>query len=253
MAFSVIDGKHSMLEAVGMNKQLVASGFQEGVEGGIGGAINAGNAFWNEEYTGFQHSAVGVHSLLSGSSNIAMGIGFGLASHSFMNSISRAGAGAIEDVYKMGNSVYKAGKSGVYAEEIGGAGMKLFGKESIKTLEKGATPGYWSVGNGTAKAASFVEKGNPFARFVFGWKGGLATAVLMASTWAAGKMLGVAGQLLDESHLAYNQSRIHTYDNRQFTNRGMQMWGMQNQQASMQAALPFEQNMLSIARVYHQR
>ena len=259
MSFKISDGKLHLLEDAGLNRMAIGGGLVSATEGAIGGAIAAGNSFWNEDYTGYQQTAAGASQVFSGAMDIGVGAAFGYASWekgrtlTEIASLKANGMHAFEDVYKSGSSVTAvAGKQGKVL-----AGVAEW--ETIKQAEKG-TRGFWvqSAKEGLAPLRGkgmFLKEGNDFSRMMLGgWK--MPTALIagtMLATAAFEKISSVAGQLMDESHLAFNQAKMHTYDNRQFNNRGMQTWGMQNQQAAMQAVGGFEQNMMSVARVYHSR
>jgi hypothetical protein len=69
----------------------------------------------------------------------------------------------------------------------------------------------------------------------------------------ANAAFSTAGQLLDEAHLAYQQAKYHHYDTRDFNNRQTYEWNMNKQNAMMGSMMPYESNMMSMARVYHSR
>jgi hypothetical protein len=78
---------------------------------------------------------------------------------------------------------------------------------------------------------------------------GLMVGATILGTMAVGKVTSVAGGLMDEAHLAYQQNKYAHYDTRDFNNRATNNWGM-NAMGAMQG---YEQNNMSIARAYHSR
>lgn len=272
MSFKMVNGKHPLLEEIGLNRTMMAGGLSEMVESMAGGAYNAGSSFWNEDYQSFGHVAEGINGTVTGALNVGFGAAFGYAAHNKMGFYNHEKFNYFENVYKKGGNVFTVGPDNVPNRALRGGlpGMERHNLLNEPHPTQGATKGVWKqpkrpfAGRGPSLAEEKMplrgfgkfhagEGGNAFSRFMFGWKGVAAFAALQVGAYVAGKGLSMAAQMLDEAHLAYNQSKYNTYDSRMFNNRGMQTWGMQNQQAAMTASIPFEQNMMSIARVYHSR
>lgn len=254
MAFTPYEGH--FLEQIGINRQMVMSGAAETAIGPVSGTINAYQSWWNEDYTGFQNLAGGISTGIGGLTTAMSGIAFGLATHSTMPTKSLISATMWNPIGKnmfKNQHVWEAAKvgKGIYLKDEAGGFSKLVGgelKAAAQMTEKRFKKGASGFLRGTSlETATFMKR-----PFMLTWGGGLATlAASVLLPWGIGKTLGLAGQLLDESHLAYQQSKYHSYDNRQFNNRSLMGWGMQMQEAAQSTLIPFEQNMMSIARLYH--
>jgi hypothetical protein len=270
MAFSMVST--GWWDKLNMNRQMVASQSKEAVDAGVGGTVNAGYSFWNEDYTGFQHLGAAAAGVSSGSVNIALtaGLGFGLH-HGGINLVKdrlseifqRPAAEYIDNVYQHKGVTYAKALNGGPAIPVGGATntgineLRAFGQseQRIAAIGKHTTmygkKGVWRQPAGAAGIGEGAFTGRSL--LMTGWGAGLSMAAFIGLPIMAGAAFGLAGRLLDEAHMGYQQSKYHHLDKRDFNNRQMMEWNMQKQGQMMDNMMPYENNMMSMARIYHSR
>ena len=178
------------------------------------------------------------------------------------------GAGFIEKGVKNPSSYWLKGEAGALLHSSGDASRTLVGEEAAAmsarlkpaTLFSKQNPVNLMKGRETLGAAEILgggfQLGNQAGkftralRFLGTGKGMLAlSAVQILGGMAVEKVTSLAGNLMDEAHLAYDAQKYPHYDTRQFNNRAMNNWGMN----AMSAMGQYEMNNMSIARAYHSR
>jgi hypothetical protein len=258
MAFKMASS--SVWDQVAMSRQWAASSALEAVQGGVAGATGAANSFWDEDFTGFQRAGEGASAIVSGGSGMALAVGFGLGIHHggkamvqdwFRKVSGRAPAKYIDDVKHWKGISAARGVNGGRASVLNK--INLIGTRGVERTAEAAmakgSKGVWRYTGNQIEGGRFIRSSR-----LMGLSGGLlGTAAAIAIPMAASAVFGVAGQLLDEAHMAYQQSKFHTYDTRDFNNRQMYEWNMNKQNQMMTNMMPYEQNMMSMARVYHSR
>ena len=266
MAFSMVS--HSIWDKLAMNRQMVADSFRSTMDETANGVSNASSSFWNESYTGFQHLGSALTGVVSGGTAAALSIGFGLAMHKGARSWAED---TMRSIRKMPAAQYIDNVSrwkGVSAarDVNGGAGMTLnrtstspwfkgFGSKVSEEAMENGTKGTWryisptKLGDKGIAGGRFIRN----SRIMSGAGSIAAAAAFFVVPMVASSAFGLAGRLLDESHMAYTQSKYHTYDTRDFNNRQMYEWNMNKQNQMMTNMMPYEQNMMSLSRVYHSR
>lgn len=268
MAFKIAEG--DILSKSAMNRQMTAGGINETVRAGVEGSTGALNAAWNEEYTTFQHVGQGLTGVTTGLMNVGFGVGFGLAMHKGLRSMigdkirsfrGQHAAEYIDEAFHWGGLTAARGVNGGAARIIGGPGILARGLLSpehraaaAEHIMKNGKKGVFRMGlNGSGKSTSMSGRFIRDSRLMSKWGGIASVAAFVGVPMLASAAFGTAGQLLDEAHLAYQQAKYHTYDTRDFNNRQTYEWNMNKQNAMMTSMMPYENNMMSMARVYHSR
>lgn len=252
----------SAFELLGFNRYGVAAGALETVDAAVSGASGSLNGFWNEDGTGFQHAMNGIGGVASGAFNIGVGVAFGLATHHGIRSIIGDTASSLLRRPKFQYLEAVKHNGNVFTKMADDSIMRLGSPKSIINKivhqeEKAAafvhgTKGVWrtsSLENAAAGGGRFIRNSRLFS----GWGLVLGVGAQILAPMAIGAVTGVAGQLMDEAHMAYMQSTYHQYDTREFNNRAMQSWEFSKQNQLQSNLIPYEQNNMSLARLYYSR
>lgn len=256
MSFKLAEG--DWMSKLSMNRQMTASSFNEAVQGTAGGIASSAYGIWDENGTGFQHLGTAAAATVSGINAVGLSIGLGLA----MKHGARSWAGdTARKLFGMKPAQYldevKNYRGLVAARPLGGGAPQLlknsFGAAS-KAQEGAAarlamSKGTEGVFRSTGAGGRFIKN----SRMLHGWGGGLTMAAFFVVPMVAQTAFGVAGKLLDEAHTSYLQAQSHSYDTRDFNNRSMYEWNMNKQNQMMTNMIPYENNMMSMARIHHSR
>jgi hypothetical protein len=264
----------NIIEKVGLNRWIMAGGAARAFKGGVAGVSDSVQSFWDDDNTAFQRMGQGAAEIVGGMSDIGVGLAFGYSAHAqkYGQFFGRQ-KGASYNAYlsKDMKGIYGVGKGGVLNRMVGEGPASYAAGDAAKAFKKSATEGVWKVGAGNNKTMMNAKmgltrspdalmnprhKGNFFKKkpFMFtGWGFAASFAVPLAIEAAASAVFSTAGALLDESLLAYKQAKQGHYDTRMFNNKPMQMWDQQNYGAAQEALGSFENKMMSISRIYHQR
>ena len=260
MAFKMAEG--DWMSKLAMNRQMVASSFNDAVRDTATGVTNAVQSNWNDEGTGFQHAGEAATAAVTGAYAVGMSAWYGIA----MKKGLRSWAGdAARSALKMAPAQYiEAAKyKGTIAGELAGGSSSFIGRKTPTVLVDGGknladdvmkkgTKGVFRMTGPTGFSPNegrFIRN----SRLLHGWGAGLTMAAFIAVPMIAGTAFGLAGQFLDEAHTSYMQAQAHSYDTRDFNNRAMYEWNMNKQNQMMTNMMPYEQNMMSMARAYHSR
>lgn len=260
----------SLLDSLALNRLLIADSTSTAMTSASTGLNQTLDSFWNEDYRGFRTAADSISTIAQMGIGIGVGGAFGIAVHggdifskaSYQRILARTtqaltGTGFREmESVKVGGAIWGklANKDETYRK------LAVFDYDHMFKNQKTITgldlkgidheKGIWlKSSNVKDRRGIFVKKSK-----IMSPMGSIALGV---GAWAAGSLLGsgisLAGGLLDEAHMAYAQSKMHTYDVREFNNRSMQEWNF-NKRTQMQGNfIPFEQNNLSLARMYYSR
>lgn len=257
----------NILEQLGLNRYGVASGVLDTTNSIVSGTSGAVQGFWNEDGTGFQNIASGVSGVFSGALSIGTGVAFGLATHNGIRSIigdtvsafANKGTSSykfLEAVKYNGNVFTKLENGNIFRLGVKGsklkADMTLAGEEAFASGTKGAIKGLWrapSLEDALVGGGRFIRQSRLFSPV------GLILGVgaQIVAPMVVNAVTSVAGQMMDEAHMAYMQSTYHQYDTREFNNRAMQSWEFNKQNQIQSNMMPYEQNNMSLARLYYSR
>lgn len=280
MSSNFKENHSSIFTKVGMNRQWAADIVHGAVTEGVNGTYGAAESFWNNDGQGFQKSA----GVVSGAINAGI-LGFGLVAPMVVaekggsvfsgNSYRRMFSGLKNEAL----SFFSGGRLGQtafteyeamtlngkpFVSKTGGSfinlldhvghgqlgdtiGMETFSKGQLKKF--GAREGVWRFATKAGEESGYLAKGSR----LMSWKGIGWAALAIGATMAVDSTAGLAGKILDEAHTAYTQSKFHTYDTREFNNRSMQQWGYNKQNQVMSNVMAYEQNNMSLARLYYSR
>lgn len=266
-----------IMDKLAMNRQLAASSVAEGVNSSINGAYQSAESFWNEDGTGYQRAGSVISSLGAMGMGVGVATAFGFAVHGGAlfspNSYRRAFSKVTDKAMGL------IGRGGKYTEvEARSLGGKIFGENAVdfrtlsgnkvtkiaggemitydSVMSKGAMnaakskAGVWRFATEAGERSGYFVKNS---RLMSGLGGGLMIVGTVLASMALEAGTSLAGRLMDEAQTAYTQSKFHTYDLRDFNNRSMQQWGFNKQNQAATNLMPYEQNNLSLARLYYSR
>ena len=291
MSSNFKENHSSIFTKVGMNRQWAADIVHGAVTEGVNGTYGAAESFWNNDGQGFQKSAGVVSgainagilgfglvapiviaekggSVFSGNSYRRMFSGLKNEALSFFSG-GRLGQTAFteyEAVVHNGKTFFSNGAGGAFTEfnpkplgtavsalhesDYVGAALKRgeMAREGVAAGKLGKS-GVWRFATKAGEESGYFVKGSR----LMSWKGIGWAALAIGATMAVDSTAGLAGKILDEAHTAYTQSKFHTYDTREFNNRSMQQWGYNKQNQVMSNVMAYEQNNMSLARLYYSR
>jgi hypothetical protein len=267
---------HGIMHKLSMNRQWAASSVAEGTISAINDTYQSAESFWNEDGTGYQHAGNVISSLGKMGLNVTAAVAFGFATHggslrsanSYRRAFSKMADSAMGLVGKgekyseiealsLNGKIFSEMHPGRFInifDHIGHGqlgdtiGMKAMTEEEL--LSAGAKSGVWRFATKAGEASGYFIKGSRLMSFL---GGGLAVAGVVLGSMALEKSASLAGRLMDEAHIAYTQSKYHSYDLREFNNRSAQQWGFNKQNQAAANLMPFEQNNVSLARLYYSR
>lgn len=261
MAFKM--ASRGFIDQLALSRQWAASSAYDAVKGGVDGATGAAESFWNEDYTGFSRAAEGASAVVEGATAFGMATAFGFAIHRGPKAMvsdwarritGKAPATYIDEVRHWKGISAAKGPAGAsilndYRSKLpnGPNSYKAYTTAAETTMNKGVK-GVWRH-TGNMESGRFIRN----SRLMSPVGSVLTLAAGLAIPMAARATFGFAGQLMDEAHMAYQQAKYHTYDTREFNNRQMYEWNMNKQNQMMTNMMPYEQNMMSMARIYHSR
>jgi hypothetical protein len=241
-SFHINEG--GLMDHIGLNRYFAAKGVIDMAHEASEGSMQFAQDMWNENPNSFQNAGHRATSFASAGLLTSLSV-IWAGKHKAVT-----GKNFVSDVFHKNGSTYglTAGKAGAEVstlEWLGGrAGSTLTGAKAA-AFTKGAEKGFFKMGAKGA-AGKFIKRGF--------WRGpmGMVTAfgAGMALEAVAAPVVGFMGKLADEAFQGYQNAKRIQYDNRYF-NTGQ--W-QQNAYQQMGGAINnYENNMTSIARIYHGR
>jgi hypothetical protein len=274
-------GFFGAFDKINLNRQMAATAFSGAMKDGASGYANTLESLWNEDGAGYQAAANAAGSVATHGMHAALAVGFGYsakkyalfggAGKPFYNAKMLNGAIAIEGASGgwRSPSLRQGGLSGGWMSASDDMMEKLHpnikssykglpdisGKNILKVEENIGKKGVKGVFAPNSKSGLKGAGGKFIKRpFMFSGIGGIATtAAFLFGPSAIHGAFGMAGRLMDEANTAYQTGKRHYVDSRDFNNRATYMWDMQKQQSVQSSMLAYEQNTMSMARVYHSR
>lgn len=270
--FRVHEGR-SFLDSVGFNRQVIGTQIRDTANSVVSYTGDALQDNWNDGYSGFQKAGLALSSLASGAIVTGALTHLAIAQHNGIRSMIGNAMAEVPLLRKWGlaaehshiDAVRHNGR--IFAKmDNGGFGELGKRKSILRNIEsetaaaeaafakgaKGVTKGIWrtaGVGEEALSAGRFIRTSRLMSPLGLAAIIGATFLVPMLTDTAA----SIAGRFMDEAHLAYNQSMHHTYDTREFNNRAMQSWEFSKQNQIQSNLMPYEQNNMSLARIYYSR
>lgn len=267
-----------VMEKLAMNRQWAASSVADGTNATINGTYQSAESFWNEDGTGYQRAGSVLSSIGTMGMNVAAATAFGFAVHGgamtsansyrkffgtatnkALSFLGRKGTAYTELEAKMLNGKVFAENAVDFRTLTGNKITKMAGGEMIaydSVMSKGAMnaakskSGVWRFATEAGESSGYFVKNS---RLLSLTGGALMVGGMMLGTMALEGATGLAGRLMDEAHMAYTQSKYHSYDLREFNNRSAATWQFNKQNQAATNLMPFEQNNISLARLYYSR
>ena len=260
-----------LLGRFAMNRQWGADMLHTGVTSTINGAYSGYEGLWNQDGTGYQSFASGA----AGAVNAGLFIGGLIAP---MAIAEKYGAVFSKNTYQrmfsklIGGNKFteveaKALGGDVFAASSKSAGIfknitfNNFSHNGVKNglhissftnaskEAKMAESGVWRFATKAGEKSGFFAKESK----LMSWRGLALAGTVIAASIAIDATAGLAGRIMDDANNAYIQSKYHSYDLREFNNRSMQQWEYNKQAQAMNSIMPYEQNNISLARIYYNR
>lgn len=248
MAFKVHET--GFLDKLGLNRQMLATEVNDAANTVVGGTYSSLESLYNNDGTGFQRAGMTLGDLSGNLIRGGLTAGFGFAIHKYAMAkgmFGLNGTGVAAKNWRGGI----AAKMQDGTHSLAGWGGKGFKKPMNLNdiVSKGKEGVFIPKVKGSLAEGKFIKR--PF--MLGGWGAGLSMAAMFIAPMVASSAFSLAGRLLDESHSAYMESRYNHTDSRVFQNRETYLWNMQKQQAVMDNLVPYEQNTMSLSRIYHRR